>query len=159
MVNRKVEEVERRLVAALDENGHEVPDPRPMSIPSGFKRPESLAEQVQRLVARGISDYAAARGGESWEEANDFEVDDDFDPSTPYEEFFDPVLGKSVTPDEFRQHADRYKEELLVRTRNFYRQQELEEFINQRGAGVSPAPSSDAAKPPPAEPQAPKSSK
>lgn len=139
----------------LDDNGHEIPDPTPVALPSGFKRPETLAEQVQRLVRSSISRHAEAQGHETWEEANDFEVDDDFDPSTPYEEFFDPVLGKNVTPDEFRRHADRYREEVVSRTKNYWRLKEQEQALegHDRGAGVSPAPSSSPPQAAPAEPQ------
>lgn len=40
----------------------------------------------ERLAAE-----AAAAGYESFEEADDFEVGDDFDPSSPYETDFDPT--------------------------------------------------------------------
>lgn len=143
------DQVPPKVAADLDENGWEIPDPNPVAIPAGFKRPETLAEQVQRLVRTSISRQAEAEGYETWEEANDFDVDDDFDPTTPYEEFFDPALGRAVTADEFRQHADRYREEVLTRTKNYYRlreQEAMEEELAKpakRGAGVSPAPSSE----------------
>lgn len=138
----------------LDGYGWEVPDQNRVEIPAGFKRPETLAEQVQRLVRTSISRQAEAEGYETWEEANDFDVDDDFDPTTPYEEFFDPVIGRSVTPEEFRQHEARYREEVLTRTKNYYRlreQEALEEEVakpvRKRGAGVPPAPSSESSQP------------
>lgn len=112
----------------LNADGWEVLDTTPLSLPSGFKRPETLAEQVQRLVRGSISRYAEASGAETWEEANDFELDEDFDPTTPYEEFFDPVIGRNVTPDEFRRHEDRYREEVLLRQKNYYRMREQEQF-------------------------------
>lgn len=33
----------------LDERGWEIPDPNPVEIPAGFRRPESLEEMVQRM--------------------------------------------------------------------------------------------------------------
>lgn len=84
---------------AQNAHGHEIPDPRPMTMPSGFRRPETLAEQVQRLVRQSISRQAAEEGKETFEEANDFDLPDDPpDPSTPFEPFFDPVLGVELTP-------------------------------------------------------------
>lgn len=154
MKKDKVHEIEERIAARLDENGHEIPDPTPLGIPSGFKRPETLAAQVQRLVQGSLSRHAELQGNESWEEANDFNVDDEFDPTTPFEEFFDPVIGRSVTPLEFEQNKDRYREEVLIRQRNYYRQleqEELERFAERGVRGDSPSPA--AAKPPPAEPQ------
>lgn len=101
--------VEERPVR-LDAHGHEIPDPRPMTIPAGFKRPETLAETVKRLVRSEQWAKAMEEAGEeTFEEADDFEVGDDYDPSSPYEQFFDPVLNKDVTPAEWQQNPDRFK--------------------------------------------------
>lgn len=82
----------------LDDQGREIPDPKPLRIPLGFKRPETLAEQVQRLVRNGLSIAAEARGAETWEEADDFDIDDDPpDPYSPFEAVFDPLLERDVT--------------------------------------------------------------
>lgn len=95
----------------LDQFGHEIPDPTPLSLPAGFKRPETLAEQVQRLVRTHISREAAEAGFETFEEAEDFDLPDDpDDPNTPYEEYFDPLLGRGITVQEFRQNFDVYRE-------------------------------------------------
>lgn len=128
----------------LDENGWEILDPRPLEIPGNVRIPETLAQQVQRLVRTSISAHAAAQGLETFEESEDFDVADDFDPTSPFEVFFDPVIGKEISAAEFRQHEARYKEEALLRTRNYYRARHLEETLEEghkRGAGVSPAPS------------------
>lgn len=68
-----------------DEQGRELPDPTPVEIPVGFQRPESLQEQIKRLVRTELSAQAQAEGFESFEEADDFEVGDDYDPSSPHE--------------------------------------------------------------------------
>lgn len=94
MGTKFVEEVPRR---ALDDNGHEIPDPRPLAIPAGMRRPETLAEQVARLVRSESLRRSAGDEYESFEESDDFDVDDDFDPSTPWETFFDPNLGRDVS--------------------------------------------------------------
>lgn len=79
---------------------YEKPDPNPMQIPAGFRRPPTLAEQVARLVrSERFMQEARDAGFETFEEAEDFDIDDDpVDPSTPYEPFFDPALGREVTP-------------------------------------------------------------
>lgn len=68
------------------ENGREVMDSRPMAVPVGFRRPPSLIDQMRVMIRREMSEAAAARGAESFEEANDFDVGDDpDDPTTPWE--------------------------------------------------------------------------
>lgn len=74
----------------LNERGHEICDSRPMEIPMGFKKPESLQEQIRRMIRTEASIRAADQGMETWEEADDFDVDDDFDPTSPWEMNFDP---------------------------------------------------------------------
>jgi hypothetical protein len=97
----------------LNEEGHEVLSSKPMSLPSGMKRPETTAETIQRLVRGELSRVAARQGAETFEEADDFDVGDDLDPSTPYEMVFDPVLGRDVTPADFVANEKRYKDEYL----------------------------------------------
>jgi len=92
----------------------EVPDPKPMAIPVGFKRPETLAEQVARLVR--TEDFRRSLGKEhheSFEEADDFDVDDDIDPFSPFERHFDPVIGREVSYDEFQKHKDFFQREYM----------------------------------------------
>lgn len=69
----------------LNERGHEVPDQTPVAVPLGWKRPETLQETVRRLIRGAMSDQASAVGQESFEEADDFEVGDDYDPRSPFE--------------------------------------------------------------------------
>lgn len=59
-----------------DERGRELPDPTPIAIPVGFNRPETLQEQIRRLVRNEFSQVAAATGFETFDEANDFDVPD-----------------------------------------------------------------------------------
>lgn len=117
----------------LDENGHEIPDPKPLTLPSGFKRPETLAEQVQRLVRTSISAEAAARGEETFEESEDFEIPDDpDDPTTPYEEWFDPVLGRAITAQEFKSNYEVYRKRFLEAEGRAYREMEISDALRRR---------------------------
>lgn len=71
---------------AYDDKGREVLDPTPVALPVGWKRPESLQELVQRMVREHVSRVAAAEGEESFDEADDFEVEDDLvEPPTAHE--------------------------------------------------------------------------
>lgn len=78
----------------LNSKGQEVVDKRPVAIPANCKKPESLADKVRRLVKHEASVLAESRGGETFEEADDFDVGDDFDPTTPYEMDFDQEEAK-----------------------------------------------------------------
>lgn len=69
----------------LNENGHEVPDPRPVARPLHIGVPETLAQQIQRMVRSELSQRAAAQGHETFEESDDFDVEEDEDLSSPYE--------------------------------------------------------------------------
>lgn len=75
-----------------DDNGSEIMDPTPISPPIGYKKSPTIAEQM-RLMIRGerLREEAEAAGYETFEEADDFDVGDDFDPRSPYEEVFEPL--------------------------------------------------------------------
>lgn len=65
------------LGCKFDEKGREIPDPRPMAIPAGWDRPETLQDQIKRLIRVQLSQQAADTGQETFEEADDFDVPDD----------------------------------------------------------------------------------
>lgn len=73
-------------------NGWEVPDPTPMEPPLGYVRTEPLAVQIrnQVILAKKLAEAEAA-GDDTFEEADDFDVGDDYDPESPYETDFDPM--------------------------------------------------------------------
>lgn len=72
----------------LNSAGQEVPDPRPRSIPVKVRRPPTRIEEFRKYLQME-SLMAASRGFETLEESDDFDVDDEFDPTSPYEEHFD----------------------------------------------------------------------
>lgn len=124
----------------LDENGHEIPDQTRLTLPLNFKRPETLAEQVQRLVRTHVSAEAAQAGAESFEEAEDFDVGDDIDPTSPYEEHFDPVLGKGITADEFRQNEKVYRERYLAAQKAYTDHLDLMGSLGEQTTAAPAAP-------------------
>lgn len=75
----------------LNEQGYELLDPTPMEPPVGYRRTEPLAQQIKRMIREErLAQELAKQGIETFEEADDFDVGDDFDPTSPYEETFDP---------------------------------------------------------------------
>jgi hypothetical protein len=74
---------------ALNENGHEILDDTPVSMPVGFKRPMSMTDMIRQYVKTEMSKQASDSGQESWEEADDFDIGDDYDPKSPWELTFD----------------------------------------------------------------------
>lgn len=68
----------------LNEHGQLVPDPVPMAPPVGFKPQPSLSEMIRAQVLAASRD-AAREGFETVEEADDFDVGDDPEISSPYE--------------------------------------------------------------------------
>jgi hypothetical protein len=76
----------------LSKDRSEVPDPVPMAPPVGYVKQESLTEKIRAMVRGEHLRLAAINAGaETFEESDDFDVGDDVDPSSPYEEVFDPV--------------------------------------------------------------------
>lgn len=154
----------------LDEFGREIPDPTPVELPVGFKQQETIAQMVARLVRKDVSEYAARNDQETFDEADDFTLDEeDFDPHTPYEESFDPTLGRDITPADFKDPEKRihlrnlYLEAEKNKMRAEARQEAIDEAYRlakhektlrraqERGAGVSPAAAHAGAKPPPCQ--------
>jgi len=126
---RRIDQLE---AGRLDARGQEILDDKPMSIPAGFKKPESLSETIQRLVRRGLSDAAAAQGFETFEEAEDFEVGDEtFDPNTPYETFHDPVLNREITPMEFTANAAVYQKRYQQAQEAYFDQVDQDEVMRE----------------------------
>lgn len=77
----------------VDIKRHETPDPTPVAAAIGYKREPSLAEKVRNMVrSEQLRLAAEAAGAETFEEADDFEVGDDYDPRSPYEIDFDPPV-------------------------------------------------------------------
>lgn len=82
-------------------------DDTPLALPFGYKKPETLAQQVARLV-RSYEYDRLREGDELSDDDEDWDRDDD-QPFSPYELVFDPVLGKEITPQEFIANQHKYK--------------------------------------------------
>lgn len=86
---------QRRVKAShtkFDADGRELMDPTPIAPPIGYKKSPSIAEQIRTMIrSEHLRQEAERAGYETFEEADDFDVGDDFDPKSPYEEVFEPV--------------------------------------------------------------------
>lgn len=73
-------------MSKFDELGRELPSPDKVEFPLDFRRPPTLQEQIQRMIATHMSMYAEDQGQESFEEADDFDVmEEDGLPFSPHE--------------------------------------------------------------------------
>lgn len=71
-------------MANYDEVGREIPNKTPVAIPVGYHRPEPLESMIARMIrAAGVN--AGREGKETFEEADDFDVDDDEKLVSPYQ--------------------------------------------------------------------------
>ncbi|WNK15014.1 MAG: hypothetical protein [Microvirus sp.] len=75
-----------QLAREASTNRHEVPDPVPMEIPTKFQRPETMQQMMERMLAQASAKYARDNNVEEFDEANDFDIDDeDVTPLSRYE--------------------------------------------------------------------------
>lgn len=90
--NLRVDPVTGEVFPRRDEYGRETPDPVPLAPPIGWFKQPSMFDQVRDMV-RGehLRMYAEAQGDESFEDANDFDVDDDIFPASEHEGDFEPL--------------------------------------------------------------------
>lgn len=65
--------------ALIDKDGREVLNPVPAKFPTTLDRPTSTMELIKRVVRDELSREAQAQGEETFLEADDFDVPDDFD--------------------------------------------------------------------------------
>lgn len=127
-------------------DGREIPDPTPMAPPLGYKDTPSMFEQMRALIhSEKLKAAAEEMGVETPEEGDDFDVGDDYDPSSPYEHNFDPPKDiKPMSVDEL--------------TKRLSRTTQSSEVPLSSGAPGAPAPEGVQAAAPGAAPSAPSKS-
>lgn len=66
----------------------EIPDPTPIELPIGMKRPETLQETMARMLRQHFLIQKQNEGFETPDQADDFDIDDEHDgvPWSPWEE-------------------------------------------------------------------------
>ncbi len=74
---RRLASVPRRLAIRNRPADKEVPDPVPLAIPVGYETPPTMQEMIQQYVREELSVQAEADGLGTFEEEDDFELDDE----------------------------------------------------------------------------------
>lgn len=133
MAKFRFDDATGEFVPVQDDRGREIPDPTPVSLPVQTKRPLPLADQVARLVRSEMWNRSLSDDAETFAEADDFDVDDDFDPRTPYEVEFDPTLNREITPADFvnPERREELRQAYLVAERNAIRSEERQRAIDE----------------------------
>lgn len=86
-VKLKLDEYLKLPKAQRFENGREVVDHVPIAPPIGWFKQPSMFDQVRNMVrSEHMRMYAEARGAETFEEASDFEVEDEMFPTSQFED-------------------------------------------------------------------------
>lgn len=90
---KRISMQDRHLNAA----GQEIPDPRPAA-PSLGKKPEvNIRDYIATMVrSERLQQELDAAGHETFEEANDFEVGDDYFPDSQYENDLEPSVAELI---------------------------------------------------------------
>lgn len=116
--------------------GHEILDPTPMQPPLGYKRAPTLAEQIRQqvLVARL---EAMDNLEETEDEADDFEVGDDFEPLSKYENDHVPTLAV------LKERAKQINEAIRRANIEARRKEVEEELSKKRGGEAAPPPKAE----------------
>jgi len=103
-----------------DENGLEIGDPTPMEPPLGYRKTLSLTEQIQqqvRIAQLKILEDSALE--ETEEDADDFEVGEDFEPLSPHENEHMPTLANlKKRAAEINSAIEKRKLELAIAAQN-----------------------------------------
>lgn len=86
------ERVVKKAHLKYDEQGREMMDPTPIAPPIGYKKSKSITEQIREMIrSEKLAQEANNLEMESFAEADDFDMAEDPDPKSPYEEQFEPV--------------------------------------------------------------------
>jgi hypothetical protein len=94
---KKIVKKAKRMVDILLEDGSEKLDPKPVVSQIKTGQPLTIQQQVRQLVNQQLAAAAEAEGFESPDDADDFNVGDDYDPESPYEYNFDPAISSDAT--------------------------------------------------------------
>lgn len=93
-------------------------DQTKLAQPVSFDTP-SHQDNMRRMITEVLSLKAQENGYETFQEADDFNVDDDFDPQSPWEMVFDPGLKRDITRAE-HQELNRFRSELDAKPKSWW---------------------------------------
>lgn len=112
----------------LDDGG-EYPDPTPMAPPLGYKKQPSMVSLIRDMIASdNLRKAAEAAGMETFEEADDFDVDDPEGDmaDSPHENEFDPPVSE-LLKEGAKAKRDREEGEKLAKRKAELEREEEEE--------------------------------
>lgn len=91
---------EKMLRRRMNYDGAEVCSSVPIAPPIGYERKPSMVEYIRDMVRTELSRSAGNSGMETFEEADDFDVDDDPFPASTFEmeETFEPEVPHPQSP-------------------------------------------------------------
>lgn len=95
---RREGRAERKRFGALDQAGAEILDSTPMAPPVGYNPQPSMFDVMREQIRRYHTELEK-EGYETPEEADDFDIPDDVDPTSPWEHNFDPPAAAGTTPE------------------------------------------------------------
>jgi len=97
-MERKVDPGAGKIIHTEDGGEDHSQSGGPMAIALRVTQRDNLGERVRELVrSERMALMAMQQGYETFEEADDFDVDEeDFDPQTPYEEIFEGSISEDV---------------------------------------------------------------
>ncbi len=87
-------------IAFINEKGQEVLDPTPVEMPLGYNRPENLVDKIRRLIKTETLYGAKKYDRETFDEADDFDIGDEYDPHSVHELTDDQELEPRFTPEQ-----------------------------------------------------------
>lgn len=64
-------------MARYDDLGRQIADPRPVEVPVDFRRPLNIHDEIRRFIRQEISRKAQDNDLETFEESDDFDVEDE----------------------------------------------------------------------------------
>ena len=79
LTQKQFDKLKKLDKAIIDEHGREILNPVPAKFPAQLQRPTSTIELMKRVVRQELAISAQKQGFESFEDADDFDVPDDFD--------------------------------------------------------------------------------
>lgn len=93
-----------------NDKGEELMDPTPVALPMTFRRPESIGDMMKRLIKNHLSRAAEAESKESFDEADDFDIEgEEKDPITPYEDDLEGLNAPAINEPKERHEAFKKK--------------------------------------------------
>lgn len=97
--------IRKLWLSARAREKRETPDPTPLEA-VGLPAPPTVEEQIRQWVRYEVAQHAMATGEGTFEDEDDFELDDDELPRSPYEEHYLDLVSEDIPSSEDQAPAD-----------------------------------------------------